>query len=223
MRIVVRFIIVLCMGTICSMAQQAELRPAPNGRWADSLTATSPVGQTLLAVREVSLEGQYPDGRPVKSGLLILFDPVSHYFAWEQALGWERPSGFRKGLLAASAAGDRMTVFRVLPGSEMIYVQESTEKAHTLDDAEAKAIEAARRRLGTPQSRQWYGWREVSLIKWLERNFFIPRYSAAPSFPIEILSVASRDGKWEVVLKAQWKERITMNDKYEVLTTTRVP
>src|SRR5450432_589223 len=171
MKTVVAFLMVLDIGTTVAMAQRAELRRVVNGRKEETLSAsTQKGGRLLLRVRDISLEGNYPDGRPSKSGLLILFDPGSHCFFWEHSLGTEHAADFRDGWLAAYADKDRLTVFRVL--GRIIIARESDEKAASLDDAEVKAIEGARAQLGTPQSAQLYGWQTVPFGQKLANDEF---------------------------------------------------
>jgi hypothetical protein len=222
MKLVNTILTALSIGTMIAGAQWPELKHRLNGRWEESLSASSPWGTVVLQVRDISLEGTYPDGRPLKSGLLLLFDRSSHCFFWEHSLGIERAAGFRDGLLAAYASKQHLTVFRVLPGMLTIYVWDAADKADSLDDADVKAIEMARSRVGTPQSRQWYGWHEVSLTRVLGRDFISPRDSAAPSGPLRIVSISRPEDNWEVVLDGQWKEKVTLNDRYEVVKVARM-
>jgi hypothetical protein len=63
----------------------------------------------------------------------------------------------------------------------------------------------------------------VSLSKELGTYFTVPRDSAEPigKWP-RLVDVSRRDGIWEVILEGLWREKITLNTRYEVTKFERV-
>jgi hypothetical protein len=116
-------------------------------------------------------------------------------------------------------AADRLAVFS--GGTQVMFVRDSLERASSLDDAQTKAFREAEAELGSmetsPPRRHF---KEVPLP--LPLDFFAPKYSAAPA-KSRLIGVLRQDGKWTIIVEGQWKVRITLDDKYEVISTERVP
>jgi hypothetical protein len=105
-----------------------------------------------------------------------------------------------------------------------LFVRESFSHADSLDEAETKALREATDELdydaekrGTLGSKQWT---TVSLLK-LTMDFFLPKYSAGPS-KAKLIGVSRREGNREILIEGQWKEKVVLNDKYEIVAMERI-
>jgi hypothetical protein len=215
----------MTLTTIATVAG-GDLNPIPFTRGDHGISAITANGEVILAGREMLLDVTYPSGRAAKGDILVLFDKATGLFLWQyHALN---PRESQTPQLAARltdtsrvyVGNDRLVVFtcRATP----LYVLESSERADSLDDAEAKSLQAAREQLkeiegnGHGRAKPY----EVSLP--LPRDFFAPPFSAAPG-KATITEVSRKDGKWELLLVGQWKAKVILDDKYQPISWERVP
>jgi hypothetical protein len=120
-------------------------------------------------------------------------------------------------------AADRLVYF--LFGSPDLVVQESRAKANNLDAAEAKALAEAGRQglavLAYKRSDRVFIDLKKLLPHGVNQNFFAP--PAQPiNGPLKLLDVTHKGDTWELILQGQWQEKITLDDKYQVISTARI-
>ena len=220
-----------------AMAASGELRSIPSARTEQAISAYTPIGPMLLPAREILVEGKYPDGKPALGNLLILFDPASSRFLWSCHTFWA-PTGLRgvhgplpphklhlmgslqNGQAAVYADMEHLTVFWFSLNVE-VYVRESSGKADSLNDAEKQALQEATNLLSILENNQMYGWKTVSLSKELGRDFTSPKDSVLPG-SARFFGVARKDDHWQIILKGQWKEQITLDDKFDFVKQVSV-
>jgi hypothetical protein len=175
-----------------------------------------------LAAREMLLDVSFPSGGAGRGDILILFDSSSGYYAWKFArlLASERTAMLAEDFRSHSkayVASDRLVVFTAY--APMIFVRESAQRAPDLEAAEASALREATNILadieaGRPRDLK------ISLSK-LGPEFFAPALSAGPGL-ITLAGVSREDGKWELTVEGQWREKVTLNDRYEVTGMARM-
>ncbi len=226
---------ILALGALSGvmLGQLGELKPIPSARMDRAIPALTPIGRMLIPAREILVEGTYPDGKPLLGNLLIRFDPSTGYFLLDCSI-YIAPFEYRgiegrlpphklsmidgrqkyPGSTVVYADKDSLTAFDAVVNR--ILIREATQKANSLDDAENKAFRQALNQLGILEHDGAYGFQRVSLWEKLGRDFFAPKDSVLIG-GFSFLDVVRKDGGWDILLKGQWKEQLTLDDKYEVV------
>ena len=62
---------------------------------------------------------------------------------------------------------------------------------------------------------------EIQLWRHLDRDFLQPKLSPKPG-PLKVIGVARQRSAWEVTLKGQWTEKLTLNDKFDITNMVRL-
>lgn len=212
--------------TLSLAAAMGQLSPIPTTRYDHAISAKADHGEIFIAAREMLVDVIHtnPNWRSGKGALVILFDSSSGYFHWslapvpknEQTANMTRGYGT---LARAYVAADRFVQFGF--GYPDLVIKESTAKANNLDDAEAKALSEATRRLPVRLGYKSDDRVIINLVKLLPQGFAAP--PGQPNLgPLKLLDVSHKGNTWEVILQGQWQHKITLNDKYQVTSTTRI-
>jgi hypothetical protein len=187
---------------------------------AQDLPATGDTGPAHFPMRETLVEGKRADGSSARGRLIVIFDPSTRLFVWDYlalppevgrlTLAKEIESG---GLLVY-AGRERLVIF--MTQALEIDIWEAREKADSADDAEGRALKRAGEQLEAPGYNPLFGRLRISLQKDLGNAFILK--ALEPTFtPAKFVDISHKDGTWEIILEDQWKERITLNDKFELL------
>jgi hypothetical protein len=188
--------------------------------------------------REILVDGNYPSGKPSRGNLLVVFDPSTGHFLWVCDIYWANPELLREpGRLpphelrltksmqfntkALYVYEDHIVAFTMDGGPLGIYVRESAETAKDLDAAENEALRRVNRELAAFENDRMHGWRKVELSKHFGHDFLSPKDPGLIVGLPRLFDVAHNDN-WEIVLEGNWKARVTMNAKYEVVKVERV-
>ncbi len=205
------------------MAATFQLSPIAFTKAEHSLAAKMDQGETTLAAREMLVDVTDPDGRKRKGAILILFHSPTGYFSWgfvpmmesEQIPRTTSGHGF---LSFAYVAPGKLIMFSY--GHPDLVIHESSAKADSLDDAESKAFREANTKSLTISLRNTDRV-IIPLGKVLARGFSLPKGSVILG-PLRIVDVTHKGNTWEVILKGQWQEKITLNEKYEITGHARI-
>ena len=155
---------------------------------------------------------------------MILYHAESGYFYWSFApvpktqLTPRMTSAFERVARAHVATGKLVLIS--IAYTDLI-VSESIGKANSIDDAENKAFQEAPSRVAAFEANPRTGLLIISIWKVLPRDFFIaPGHAQAG--PVNMLDLTHKGNTWEVTIEGQWKEKITLNEKYELTGHARV-
>ena len=216
-----------------------DLKPDPLGRMDRTISAYIPAGRMDFPTREILVEGSYPSGRPNRGNLLIVFDPSTGHFLWVYDIYWAPQELLREpGRLplhelrltksmqfdnkALYIYKDQIVAFTVGGGPLGIYIRESAETAKDLNDAENRSVRKATAELAAFEEDRMHGWRKVELSKHFGQDFLSQKNGPSGIVGLPRLFDVARDDNWEIVLKGNWKAKITVNDKYDVVKVERV-
>jgi hypothetical protein len=209
-----------------------ELKVVALQRLEDAVTLKTPVGSLPFPARRLILQGHQSDGRGAECNLLLLFDPRSGGFFWWCPLTSPSESpklgnfaAVQLGMISAYVAPDRIVGVLAYGGPPDIYIKEFTTKAHSMDDAEAKAIRELSEQMDVIRSNPWSGWTKTPLIDELggpikARDFLAPKFSAEWG-RIKIIDISHVEGSWQITLEGQWIEKLYLNEKFEFIKLER--
>jgi len=156
---------------------------------------------------------------------MILLDPSSGRYVWDFGpvpLN-ETTSNHMTGYGTISmiyVSGDRLVDFSF--GLPYLVAHETFGKASSVDDAEAKAIAEATGRLPAKLMHKTDDRVMINLVKFLPHEFFQACAICSGPAPTKIIDITHKGNTWELTLQGQWREKVTLNDKYEVTGTTRL-
>lgn len=220
--------IFLILTLISSVAAAiGELRVADSTTRKDLLQVTGEGGLGPIEAREFHVTALYPSGKEALQALLVLFDPRSHFYIW--TLSWARskpaepdPLEYLASRSAIAVGNGRMVWFRM--GQPSLFVRESSQQASDLDDAGQRSLREATLQLPMLEhnaARQDF---EVNIGKELATigrasngDFFAPPKRVDPTiFPIHV-EAAYTGGKWEIILEANLKAKVVLNDRFELM------
>lgn len=200
-----------------------EIRPLAATRTDRAIAAATATGDVQLAVREVQVEVVRRNSKDSKGALLIIFDSATGTFA--RRFSWIPNYPGRipllENLLSYSkvyVTSDHIVLFTKVDGG--IQIRESAEKARSLDDAEAKALNDSVTDLTDYVEKATRG-PVVSFDRHLGEDFSLAPASSFRS-PTKLLEVSRRDGKWEITVLGRWKAKMVLTDKFEVDATERL-
>jgi hypothetical protein len=214
-----RYVWLACMISSAAFAETAELKRVPYSTFDRGLPAFGRLADGTVAARGMQLDAKMPSGAKRNAQFLVLFDPVSGCFQW--LFGYGNPANrttylddFSSGHNAIFAADHKLIVFSL--SSPSLGVRESTEVADGIDDADTKSLRAAIDSASEYESgASEKHWRRISLLS-LGLDFWAPKGSAAFG-PAKILKVSREGSNWNVIIQAQWKSKIVLNDQYEIV------
>ena len=198
----------------------------PHSRFDDEYIAYTRDGTVKLKLREVQTEA---NGKVESKHLsvFVLFDPTSRAFTWRlqvyEEAGRSTIAQFKNGNGAAILKDGQIVVFWAV--MFRIYIRDCHGHASSIDDAEAKALEAASQfiasggLLGNGED-----FRAV-LLKGIDYGFLYPPMSMAPSVSIPQISDLRWDEDkqhWILTLKARWIEEVTLDGDYNLVSMKKV-
>ncbi len=219
--------VLTCCVAIASVLTAAENRLTPIGstKHDRGLPAKGDLGDSSITSREMLVDISYVDGRPRKGAFVVFFDAYSGRYLWEFGPVNQREA--RSYMTAGYGtlgfvhiAADRLVLFAF--ARPFLVVHESFGKANSLDDAEAKALAEATGRLPAKLRGQKDDRVVIELSKWLPREFFLACDVCSGPGPSLVLNTTHKGNTWELILQGQWKQRVTLNNKYEVTGTARI-
>ena len=199
--------------------------------------------EARLQIREVPLDTRMPNGRDGTGTLQLLFDPESKLFQWRLAIevlspGEPRrpervefpvPTEFTSGSQVAYVSKDALVTFTVTPYPPALHVQEARSHADSIEDAIAASLQAAAENLSEYQHRRPNYGKPIRLYPQLTNDFFCTPPcdpQSAAMVPLlggaKITAVSMQNGQWKIVIKGRWTEKIVLNDKFELVSMTRV-
>lgn len=144
--VVVSIVAITIVAASAAIAGPA-IRPVGGSRRDVSLTATTKSRETYLAARDMLVDVEMADGRSRKGQLTLLFEPSSglYYQLLVLAKKWEG-AGYgtyrfldKLGNSRIGVTSDKLTIVS-FAGGGMVRVDESAERAVSMDDAEAKCL-----------------------------------------------------------------------------------
>lgn len=199
------------------------MTPISTTRYDHAVSAKTDLGDIVIATREMLVDVTYTDGRPRKGALLIFFNSSSGRYLWQFGLVPQRKKTSTMTrhygtTVLVHAAGDRLVLFG-FTGSLVIH--ESLGKANGIEDAEAKALAEATSRLPAKLTGRTDDRVIINLGKLLPLRFFAAERSPIVG-PMKILDISHNNGGWELILQGQWKEKITLDNKYQFTGHTRI-
>jgi len=206
-----------------AMAQN-KLTPIQGTMYDHGLVAKSDGGDSAITAREMLVDVVY-NGRPRKGALVIYYDSASGRYMWEFAPVPVTESAFtmtggygRTGFVYK--ASDRLIIFGW--GHPTLMIQESFTKANGIDDAESRALSEATARLPAKMVHATDDRIVINIAKLLPSDFPLACVMCSGPAPMEVLDVTHKGNTWEITLQGQWKEKITLDEKYQITGTTRI-
>lgn len=210
------------------LAAKDQLIPIPGTRYDHGLPAATELGEVVISAREMLVDITYNDGRPRKGAIAILFDPATGHYLWEFGLVIkdEKTSTMTRNYgtnARVHIAGGALVHFAYRP--PFLAAHESSGKAGSLDDAEAKSLAEATAQLPAKIVGRKDDRVVVNLGQVMPQEFFMAGPGPDPSpirGPGRIVSVSHKGNTWEFVLQGRWQQKITLDNKYRVTSAVRV-
>jgi hypothetical protein len=185
------------------------VRAVAGSRRDRGLTAVAKWGETYLTARETRVDVDFPSGKTGKAVLFVLFEPSTgyylHTFNWAERdypeAWWNENevSHWRAGV-----AADRL--FAVGGAGGRIGILDSSEKAASMDDAEAKTLRLISDHLAEVEARSGSYRPKVTNLEVgrgeFPQGFFRSQMDPRPGLPLEFLGLVSRDDSWELTLES---------------------
>lgn len=218
---------VLLSAALSCAAASAQPRLTPVSRTDTALPATTAHGNRVVTARELLLDAFDKALKLPKVAVLVIFDSATGFFSYEA--DEVPPSSGERSALARTAA-DHGVIFvteesmvRFIPLGSALSIKTSTLKARDVGDAEQKVLQILGDHVGDPkQFRSWMWSSQVRLpLSELGLDFFLPKFASIFA-PTRLLAVSHREGAWELILENQWKAKVVLNDKFEIVETTRL-
>jgi hypothetical protein len=211
--------------TLALFVAMAAAAPAPGIRTVAettderTLSVATALGDSSVSARQMRVDLDFPSGKSGKGSLLILFEPSTgyffHFFRWDKS-DYPRASltdSFVAGTWLGASA-DRLLLFT--NDNPWLVIHESSEKAASLNEAEAASLRWANGHLADIEA--WAGgYHTASLDLRSLRDLpgFLPSGDdAGPGLPIRILGVVWADTAWELTIEGQWKAKVRVDDRY---------
>jgi hypothetical protein len=206
-------------------AADNKLTPIQGTKYDHGLLAKSETGDSAITAREMLVDVAYTDGRPRKGAVAIFYDADSGFYMWEfgPVPMTEQTSTMTRGYGSTGfvyKAGDRLIVFGWYWNTLVIH--ESSTRAHGLDDAEAKALDEATGSLPKKLVHKTDDRVVIDTAKLFPRDFPLACPLCSGPAQMKVLDVTHKGNTWEVTLQGQWKQQITLDNKYQVTGTSRV-
>ena len=183
-------------------------------------------GTMKIELREVQTESTGTEG-PKRLSVFVLFDPTSTAFTWRLLLtdetGRSRIPQFKNENVVFLKDGEIVDFWALM---FRIYIRDCHGHASSMDDAEAKALEAASRSIASKENLLGNGEdTRVVALTGIDSDFLYPPMSEAPSVVTpKITDVRWDEDKqhWIVTLQARWKAEVTLDADYKLLSAKRV-
>jgi hypothetical protein len=200
--------------------QAADISEVPSSRVTREVPAFSPGGRIQVHGGEALVNVSSSDGTPTKGDLVVLFDPATRRFLWQNFtmsprgpfdLIYLNALSFDKHQALVSTS-DSVAWWR--SGDRALEVRASTETAKNLDDAFAKALSDLSAGWETRYAKADYPNRRIVAFRDEAemRDFAIdPTMPNAASWPT-IENVTRVDQGYQITLHGMWFGEVTIGD-----------
>lgn len=193
----------------------------------DTGAAFSPTGKEAIQLREARIQVTGPHEQPVSRRLFLVFDPKRGAFCWHVAIEGsptdlsEQTTWFKRYRAAFEKDGI-IYVFTAENGPLVILVQQSSGRATSMGNAEEQALRAVATLNDPPGNvnigQQWH----TVLLSRLSPDF-VQAPESQTSGPEPKVDDVQWDGEhWILTLAARWREVITLDAEYNVLSMKKV-
>ncbi len=220
---------ILCAGFLLGFAwpSMSQLGVEAGTRFDSTIDADNASGETILAERYFVASGQ--TGRGQRSlGVQVLYDVSTRRYQWMVEWILEKPDPAFLHVKPQAADPGSVRVYSSLAGIDVfwlspqgLYVLNAPAEADSLEDAEVKVLKFAESASDAEHFPQLSArWRKVPLAV-LSPAFWAGAVQAQIG-PLKVLRVIQNGNGWSVTIEGQWKEVITLDDKYQLLRTERV-
>jgi hypothetical protein len=208
-----------------AIAAGNNLTPIQGTKHDHDLVVKSDTGDSTITAREMLVDVTYTDGRPRKGALVVHFDSSSGRYLWEFGLVSMTDTAstvttFYGTTAYIYKASDRLIIFGWY--RTPLVIHESTTKANNIDEAEAKSLSEAIIRLPAKLLHSTDDRVVIDTAKLLPHEFIMACELCSGPAKMKLLDVAHKGNTWEITIQGQWKEKITLDEKYAVTATARV-
>jgi hypothetical protein len=192
-----------------AFAAAPGVRPVSQSRTTRSLTAVGTTGPTYLAAREVQVDLDFPDGSSGKGILYVLFEPASGLYF--HTLGWKRDANLDFAVIDHVEAYSRVGILPdclfIVTFAMGIVIQDSAERAGSLDDAEAQALKWYADRLPQVEDRSYRNPTtntDFPVVRSdFPKGFFREGLDARLAPPVKLVDMVRKDdGTWLLTLES---------------------
>lgn len=219
----------LCMVSLTLQAAGQDLRLVERSHVDSVGSAYTNDGKIKIDLREVQAEASGPNGQEQPLSLLILFEPTTGAFSWHVSMADTKNPSWRtaefKEAQGAFLKDGTFVDFKTLPFSTKLLVREYRGHASSMDDAEAKALSAANLSIDLRHPVDFEAQQQAHVVSLAPLGLAfvsLNPMSAAASITPRVIDV-QWDGKyWTVTLQARWKEAITLDADYTLVSMRKV-
>ena len=218
------------MGILLQPLSAASSDPhlVATARFDDHWTAYSTGGKVKIDLREVQVEATGPYGKPVPYRIVVIFEPLSGTFSWRifsedspRTMMSRQTLAYKKER-AVFLKENHLISFMAEMAPLNLNIQDVSGHASNMDDAEAKALTAAAK-LSHP----------TGILDFAQQLHIVPLTGLSVDFvhspgnaifgPQPTVTDVQWDGKyWTVTLEARWKEAITLDSDYTLISMRKV-
>lgn len=198
------------------------VRPVADSRITRDLPGTNDIGSVYLLGRELKVDLTFSSGKNGKGLLFIAFEPSTGLFF--QGLRWEANDYPRVSLINELPSQGRFLVTKdrlllISVASNGVMLHETTEKASTLEDAEARSLAWIDSHLADIDTGKSSGPVRSTYLRMSPAMFpkgFFPEGDVRAAFSLNITDIARKDKGWEITVEAvdtDMKGRLFLGDK----------
>lgn len=224
-------LVLICLSiTLCLAAQsRAPKLDFSPGMSTQGIIVAKRMQHRTIAVRELLVEGFYPDGHDMFGNLLVLFDSSSNLYFWQF-----RPQ-FRTSRLLTHLSElqkfelegwyfGRDVIANFLLERSGIHATISRTTATSLDSA----VQSALKEVVSTMAEAGYGTVNVPVgeqvfpVPGLSDEFFFPPGNAFPG-PAWVTGVERNGSGWDIAIQGQWKEKLTLDGNNKIVGEVKVP
>ncbi len=192
-------------------------------------TASAREGKVEIKLREVHADASGARG-PKHFSVLVLFEPTSGAFSWRlqvnneavTASSWST-SEFNSEQGAFFKDGEIVDFWALM---FRVYIRDYHGRASSIDDAETKALGAASQSVESGENLLGNG-QDMSVVSLaaISNDFIYPPGNTFPAVLAPKVTNVRWDGDkqhWIVTLQARWKEEVTLDADYKLVSMKKV-
>jgi|ERR1039458_6529068 hypothetical protein len=220
----------LVLASLPLLAQQTVSRVPFSEESAHTIRAFSAAGEITLPVVRLQLDIRYPAGKQERGNLIVVYDPQTGHYFWRYSEVHRNTTAsfldaLESGVEAAYAGPDALVDFYV-PGS--LYSLAHPERAENMSAAREASIGAIQR--GLPAFEK-SGYHTDAAEENVAKAIGTSEFSCAPypesgqncGFKATIVSISHEGDKWRLVLRSRWDQEVTLDSKFKLISTRRLP
>jgi len=221
--------LVLALTILPSAVRAADVSEVAFTRTDDSFRAYSAGGEVRVQSRHSMLAVHLPDGTPRKCELVVLFDPASGQYLWNDTIAAEQQEAFpvefasllsgSSGNSALYVSADRITWFTFV--AMELQVRQSSAQAQTLDAAYDAALASLRDHWVDYFNSKTLAIHTVQVWKLVDRAFFDDPDKPFPVYPA-IEAVTHSGGQWLLTIRARWKAELALDELFKPKDIKRI-